>query len=233
MHFTLLLHSHVKVHIDFLFSARETLEILLPEVMASQKNDEDDGGIEFFDQISIDDPRVVDLCAKTGQMTPFSVLQDYQQRMHGQISSKLDFQVTVNKFQKLEYSMKLGPHEAKGPCKSSKVGKQLGAQQILKQLYPKITTWGGIIKLYGKGVDEINKAKREEQKRILALSKKQKNKPNENIIQKLKTEMLKLYGPQRDSEPKSAPASVAPSGIHTGQQPVEESSSQVQSQVGT
>lgn len=31
----------------------------------------------------------------------------------------------------------------------------------------------------------------------------------------------------------SAPASVAPSGIHTGQQPVEKSSSQVQSQVDT
>ncbi|PIK36259.1 hypothetical protein BSL78_26905, partial [Apostichopus japonicus] len=59
---------------------------------------------------------------------------------------------------------------------------------------PQSYNLGGIIKMYGKGVTEISKAKKEEEKKILALSNKPKNKPNEKIMAKLKEEMRKAYG---------------------------------------
>lgn len=60
-------------------------------------------------------------------------------------------------------------------------------------LHPHITSWGSLLRLYGKGSCKTLKEKKEEEQRITGLqSKASANRPNLSILNKLKEEMLKL-----------------------------------------
>ncbi|PIK36260.1 putative microprocessor complex subunit DGCR8, partial [Apostichopus japonicus] len=112
-------------------AAQETLEILLPGIMNQNKPNEDDNSMEFSTKsvLMIKSGRPL---LKDWDLSPFCVLQDYKQRMHGKKDMELNFNVTVTGHHTLSYTMSLGPFSVTGPCKNSKSGKQIGAQLILK-----------------------------------------------------------------------------------------------------
>ncbi|XP_071944351.1 microprocessor complex subunit DGCR8-like [Antedon mediterranea] len=175
-------------------AARATLEILIPNLCLGEKKASDTDDLEYFNNILIEDTRVYELCTKAGQLTPWMMLQEYKQRHHGLDDMDLDFTVQVSKHQRSTYTLTFGQHVVTGQCKNKKVGKQHGAQKILKLLHPHLKYWGSLIKIYKKGASIRNKEKKEAEQSIIELQAKTKNKPNEKILNKLKVEMLKMYG---------------------------------------
>ena len=89
--------------------------------------------------------------------------------------------------------MKVSEHEARVECKNKREGKQRAAQVILQKLHPQVTSWGGLLLMYGRGSCKTPKEKKEEEQKITELqSTASPNTPNFAILAKLKEEMLKL-----------------------------------------
>ncbi|CAG2183704.1 unnamed protein product [Oppiella nova] len=89
--------------------------------------------------------------------------------------------------------MKVGKHTASVNCRNKREGKQRAAQAILKLLHPQITSWGSLLRLYGRGSCKTPKEKKEEEQKITELQNTAcANRPNYAILNKLKEEMLKL-----------------------------------------
>ncbi|KAL3231867.1 hypothetical protein MRX96_048435 [Rhipicephalus microplus] len=83
--------------------------------------------------------------------------------------------------------MSVGKHSASVICRNKKDGKQRASQAILQALHPHITSWGSLLRLYGKGSCKTLKEKKEEEQRITGLqSKASANRPNLSILNKLK-----------------------------------------------
>ncbi|KAH8232161.1 hypothetical protein KR032_001142, partial [Drosophila birchii] len=186
-------------------AARETLEILIPDVKdkITGNKDQKSGGakkaqsdLSVFDDIRIEDPRVTEFCNKTTEPSPNAILLTCLQRNYGsdvQISQEINR--TANN--KNEFTMTVGKHTAKVVCKNKREGKQLASQAILQILHPHIMTWGSLLRLYGNNSIKTFKEKKLEEQEITVLqSKAAVNQPNYAILDKLKCEMLKLCAKQ-------------------------------------
>ncbi|OQR75666.1 microprocessor complex subunit DGCR8-like [Tropilaelaps mercedesae] len=152
--------------------------------------------LAFFDDITIEDPRLAYLCTTTGQPSPFQILVQCLKRNFG-LSSESDIKQQISKesekSQKMEYGMSVGRHEARVSCKNKRDGKQLASQQLLSKMHPYLRSWGAILRLYGQGSFKSPKEKREEQNEITELqTRAASNAPNYDILNKLRVEMLKL-----------------------------------------
>ncbi|XP_064552746.1 microprocessor complex subunit DGCR8 [Drosophila montana] len=183
-------------------AARETLEILIPDVkdkITGNNKDVKSGtakktqsDLSVFDDIRIEDPRVTEFCNKTTEPSPNAILLTCLQRNYGS-----DVQITqeINRTanNKNEFTMTVGKHTAKVVCKNKREGKQLASQAILQILHPHIQTWGSLLRLYGNNSIKTFKEKKLEEQEITVLqSKAAVNQPNYAILEKLKSEMLKL-----------------------------------------
>ncbi|KAH8306368.1 hypothetical protein KR018_009303 [Drosophila ironensis] len=187
-------------------AARETLEILIPDVkdkITGNNKDQKSGtakkaqsDLSVFDDIRIEDPRVTEFCNKTTEPSPNAILLTCLQRNYGsdvQISQEINR--TANN--KNEFTMTVGKHTAKVVCRNKREGKQLASQAILQILHPHIQTWGSLLRLYGNNSIKTFKEKKLEEQEITVLqSKAAVNQPNYAILDKLKCEMLKLCAKQ-------------------------------------
>ncbi|KAH8284132.1 hypothetical protein KR054_010847 [Drosophila jambulina] len=206
-------------------AARETLEILIPDVKdkitgnkdqksGAAKKTQSDLSVSFsrvffdlqcymnpislkvFDDIRIEDPRVTEFCNKTTEPSPNAILLTCLQRNYGSdVQINQEINRTANN--KNEFTMTVGKHTAKVVCKNKREGKQLASQAILQILHPHIMTWGSLLRLYGNNSIKTFKEKKLEEQEITVLqSKAAVNQPNYAILDKLKCEMLKLCAKQ-------------------------------------
>ncbi|KAH8258134.1 hypothetical protein KR038_006442, partial [Drosophila bunnanda] len=186
-------------------AARETLEILIPDVKdkITGNKDQKSGGakktqsdLSVFDDIRIEDPRVTEFCNKTTEPSPNAILLTCLQRNYGSdVQINQEINRTANN--KNEFTMTVGKHTAKVVCKNKREGKQLASQAILQILHPHIMTWGSLLRLYGNNSIKTFKEKKLEEQEITVLqSKAAVNQPNYAILDKLKCEMLKLCAKQ-------------------------------------
>ncbi|XP_005191533.1 microprocessor complex subunit DGCR8 isoform X2 [Musca domestica] len=184
-------------------AARETLEILIPEMKdkitgvkqdksaVARSNQKD---LSVFDDIRIEDPRVTEFCNKTTEPTPHAILLTCLQRNYGLGEDvQINYEINRTHSKKNEFTMTVGKHTAKVLCKNKREGKQLASQAILQILHPHIKTWGSLLRLYGNNSIKTFKEKKQEEQEITVLqSKAAINQPNYAILDKLRTEMLKL-----------------------------------------
>lgn len=178
-------------------AAKATLEILIPQMkdtnLKSEKSEDFFQDVAFFDEIKVEDPRVNDLCAKTGQLSPYQILLECLKRNYGMGDTEIKQEMKNIKHQRNEFIMSVGKHTASVICRNKRDGKQRASQAILQGLHPHITSWGSLLRLYGKGSCKTLKEKKEEEQRITELqSKASANRPNLCILNKLKEEMGKL-----------------------------------------
>uniref|UniRef100_A0A1I8P6W7 DRBM domain-containing protein n=1 Tax=Stomoxys calcitrans TaxID=35570 RepID=A0A1I8P6W7_STOCA len=184
-------------------AARETLEILIPEMKdkitgvkqdksAVAKSNQKD--LSVFDDIRIEDPRVTEFCNKTTEPTPHAILLTCLQRNYGLGDDvQINYEINRTHSKKNEFTMTVGKHTAKVLCKNKREGKQLASQAILQILHPHIKTWGSLLRLYGNNSIKTFKEKKQEEQEITVLqSKAAINQPNYAILDKLRMEMLKL-----------------------------------------
>ncbi|CAL4167982.1 unnamed protein product, partial [Meganyctiphanes norvegica] len=156
----------------------------------------------FFDQIRIEDPNVPELCNKTSELTPFSILLNCLQRNFGLSGASIESKLVTQKNQKNEFVMSVGKHTVQVQCKNKKDGKQKASQAILQKLHPHIQSWGSLLRLYGnRSLQSMREKKAEEQEITLLQSNATLNQPNTSIINKLKQEMLKLHEMKKSIQP--------------------------------
>lgn len=186
-------------------AAKATLEILLPELgekIREESNTKDDADLSFFDEIRIEDPRVPELCNKTSELSPYSILLNCLQRNFGLNGANIDSRLVTQKNQKNEFVMSVGKHTVQVQCKNKKDGKQRASQAILQKLHPHISSWGSLLRLYGnRSMQTMREKKAEEQEITLLQSNATVNQPNTSIINKLKEEMLKLQEMKNSIQP--------------------------------
>lgn len=181
-------------------AARKTIEILIPQIKdltefntTKSGHGESSQDLKFFDNIKIDDDRVTDLCAKAGLQSPYQILVECLKRNAGTCNADISHNVQLIKHHKNIYTMKVNEHEAKVECKNKREGKQRAAQVILQKLHPQVSSWGGLLLMYGRGSCKTPKEKKEEEQKITELqSTASPNTPNYAILNKLKEEMQKL-----------------------------------------
>ncbi|XP_044012013.1 microprocessor complex subunit DGCR8 isoform X2 [Aphidius gifuensis] len=204
-------------------AARKTLEILIPQmrdkiscdstgstgdtatnssstIKASRANTDTD--LSFFDEISINDPRVAEFCAKTTEPSPHAILITCLQRNFGLGDMHINYSVNTLKHQKNEFTMRVAKHEATVICRNKKDGKQRAAQAILQLLHPHIQSWGSLLRLYGsRSVKSFKEKKQLEQEITLLQGKAAVNQPNHAILDKLRLEMKKLSEQRQAIQP--------------------------------
>jgi len=214
-------------------AARETLEVLIPEMREKitklDKNSQSTTvsnkpasstataqDLSVFDEIRIEDPRVSEFCQKTTEPSPHSILLTCLQRNYGLGNIQVKYEVNTAKHKKNEYTMSVGQHVAKVYCKNKRDGKQRASQSILQMLHPHISTWGSLLRLYGnRSVKSFKEKKQEEQEITVLQTRAAVNQPNYAILDKLKTEMLKLKDVQFHIQPISNTVLTTTEGITT------------------
>ncbi|VVC29811.1 Double-stranded RNA-binding domain [Cinara cedri] len=171
--------------------ARITLNILIPDIKNQIDSDEiNKSEPVIFDQIKITNPRVSELCVKTGELSPYSILLVCLQRNFGECEVKIDYLSNHRKILN-QCKMVVDKHTASVPCKSKKEGKQKASQVILSLLHPHIDNWGSLVRLYGNRSIQNTKKKKQEQQEITQLQCKTDDyQPNVAILNKLKNEMI-------------------------------------------
>ncbi|XP_060064577.1 microprocessor complex subunit DGCR8-like isoform X2 [Ylistrum balloti] len=175
-------------------AAKETLNILIPEMSKVTDEITLDEDLSFFDEIKIEDPRVYELCNKVGQPSPYQILQECLRRNYGMGDTNCKIDVKPLKHQKSEYSLTVGKRSVTVVCKNKREGKQRAAQAILQELHPHITNLGSLLRLYGRSSWKSLKEKKREEHSITELqSQTCSKKPNTAVLEKLKEEMEKLY----------------------------------------
>ncbi|XP_014242803.1 microprocessor complex subunit DGCR8 [Cimex lectularius] len=197
-----------------LAAARASLEILIPEMREKIRNDkkqgtktsgyseEDEASLSIFDEIKIQDPRVAEFCAKTTEPSPYSILLTCLQRNFDTKEMPIDYKMNALHRQTNEFIMTVGSHVARVVCKNKKEGKQRASQAILQVLHPHITSWGSLLRLYGnRSTRNVKEKKQEEQEITMLQSKASLNSPNYAILDKLKTEMMKLHKEKTEKKP--------------------------------
>uniref|UniRef100_A0A1B6HBH8 DRBM domain-containing protein n=1 Tax=Homalodisca liturata TaxID=320908 RepID=A0A1B6HBH8_9HEMI len=186
-------------------AAKAALEVLIPEMKDKIERDSQFGmrsgiarrsqnsDISIFDQIKVEDPRVAEFCAKTTEPPPYAILLTCLSRNMGLGDIKVHYEMNSKKHKEDEFTMTVGNHTATVVCKNKRDGKQRAAQAILQALHPNITHWGSLLRMYGnRSIKNVKEKKQEEQEITGLQSKASLNQPNFAILEKLKTEMLKL-----------------------------------------
>lgn len=123
-------------------AARETLEILIPEmrekIVADKKTGPGTSGgqpfkdLSVFDEIRIEDPRVTEFCDKTTEPTPHAILTTCLQRNFGLGEIKTGYHVNTGRHKLNEFTMTVGKHKASVICRNKREGKQMASQAILQ-----------------------------------------------------------------------------------------------------
>lgn len=181
-------------------AARKTIEVLIPKMKdtltdsnGNKANNSESSDLRFFDDIKIEDSRITELCQKAGLQSPYQILVECLKRNAGYCNTEIEQNVQLIRHHKNIYTMKVGEHEAKVDCKNKREGKQKAAQVILQKLHPQVTSWGGLLLMYGRGSCKTPKEKKEEEQKITELqSTASPNEPNRAILNKLREEMRKL-----------------------------------------
>lgn len=181
-------------------AARKTIEVLIPKMKdtltdsnGNKPSGSDSSDLRFFDDIKIEDSRITELCQKAGLQSPYQILVECLKRNAGYCNTEIEQNVQLIRHHKNIYTMKVGEHEAKVDCKNKREGKQKAAQVILQKLHPQVTSWGGLLLMYGRGSCKTPKEKKEEEQKITELqSTASPNEPNRAILNKLREEMRKL-----------------------------------------
>ncbi|KAK6727028.1 hypothetical protein RB195_004996 [Necator americanus] len=141
-------------------AAKQALAVLIPEIRfnddymatiqppnATEKN-YDDQAIALFDELPIEDPRISDLAVRTCLPKPMILLKTALLR-----SIKLCREVPSTKVELLgpmrtKVTMTVGDLTAEVVACGSKVGQQRAAQNLLKQIHPQVSTYGGLLRIY-------------------------------------------------------------------------------------
>ncbi|EYC02575.1 hypothetical protein Y032_0099g3189 [Ancylostoma ceylanicum] len=141
-------------------AAKQALAVLIPEIRfnddymatiqppdATEKN-YDDQAIALFDELPIEDPRISDLAVRTCLPKPMILLKTALLR-----SIKLCREVPSTKVEllgpmKTKVTMTVGDLTAEVIATGSKVGQQRAAQNLLKQIHPQVSTYGGLLRIY-------------------------------------------------------------------------------------
>lgn len=181
-------------------AAKATLGILIPEMnnLIDDVTKEEKEDLSFFDEIKIEDPRVFDLCTKTGQPSPYQILLECLKRNYGMGDTHVKTDVKTLKHQKSEYSLSVGKHSVTIVCKNKREGKQRAAQAMLQQLHTHINSLGSLLRLYGQSSGKIFKEKKKEEESITELqTQTHSNKPNTALLDKLRKEMTKLQSQRK------------------------------------
>lgn len=186
-------------------AAKAALEVLIPEMKEKIERDSPSGmrsgitkrspnsDLSIFDQIKVEDPRVAEFCTKTTEPPPYAILLNCLSRNMGFGNIKVHYEMNSKKLKTGEFTMQVGNHKATVVCKNKRDGKQRAAQAILQALHPNIVYWGSLLRMYGNRSIKNVKEKKQEQQEITGLqSKASINQPNFAILDKLRTEMLKL-----------------------------------------
>lgn len=121
-------------------AARETLEVLIPEMrdkISIDKNSTNNAhklqkDLSVFDEIRIVDPRVDEFCNKTTEPSPHTLLTTCLKRNYGLGDIKVDYEVQQSRHKKNVFTMTVGKHKATVVCKNKRDGKQLASQEILQ-----------------------------------------------------------------------------------------------------
>ncbi|XP_064619288.1 microprocessor complex subunit DGCR8-like [Lineus longissimus] len=176
-------------------AAKSALATLIPEMskidVEMAKDMKED--FSFFDDIKIEDPRVLELCTKAGQPSPYQILLECLQRNYGMMDTNCNMSMKSLKHQTSEFTMTVGKHSATVVCKNKREGKQLAAQSILQLLHPHINNWGSLLRLYGKNTQKHLKWQQPDEESVTQLQVQTKSKQvNTAILNKLHKEMLKL-----------------------------------------
>lgn len=192
--------KHAKVE-----AAKAALEVLIPGMKDKIEPDSqfgvrsgttkrsNDTDMSIFDQIRVEDPRVAEFCAKSTEPPPYAILLTCLSRNTGVGEIEVKYEMSSKNFRQDEFTMIVGNHKATVACKNKREGKQRAAQAILKKLHPNIIFWGSLLRMYGnRSIKEIKEKKQAELEITELQSKATLNQPNYAILNKLKTEMLKL-----------------------------------------
>lgn len=202
-------------------AAKKTLETLIPQMRDKISEEADaennsinssqcvkaskvnlDADLSFFDEISINDPRVAEFCAKTTEPLPHAILITCLQRNFGLGDMEIKYSVNTLKHQRNEFTMRVGKHEATVICRNKKDGKQRAAQAILQLIHPHIHSWGSLLRLYGsRSVKSFKEKKQLEQEITLLQGRAAINQPNHAILEKLRQEMRKLSDQRQAVKP--------------------------------
>lgn len=94
---------------------------------------------QFFDEIRIEDPRVPELCNKTSELSPYSILLNCLQRNFGLNGANIESRLVTQKNQKNEFVMTVGKHTVQVQCKNKKDGKQRASQAILQACFTSLS----------------------------------------------------------------------------------------------
>lgn len=123
-------------------AARETLEILIPEmrdkIVAEKKTNPGAYGMQahkdlsVFDEIRIEDPRVAEFCNKTTEPSPHAILTTCLQRNYGLGDIQIDYQVNTGRHKLNDFTMTVGKHKKTVICRNKREGKQIASQAILQ-----------------------------------------------------------------------------------------------------
>nr|CAB3237518.1 microprocessor complex subunit DGCR8 [Phallusia mammillata] len=153
-------------------AALATMEILVPGFKEQVDNLSGETSVEYFNDVSVTDPRVYDLCVHAGNYLPYQLLTECLKRNQGIADTSVHFDVQIGKGKNIEYKMECGKHVVNGTAKNKKIGKQMAAQQILQLLHPKVSSWGELIRMYGTSVAEKRAKKKNIEQEIFELKQR-------------------------------------------------------------
>eukprot|EP00096_Caligus_rogercresseyi_P005168 TRINITY_DN2014_c0_g1_i1.p1 TRINITY_DN2014_c0_g1~~TRINITY_DN2014_c0_g1_i1.p1 ORF type:complete len:582 (-),score=188.70 TRINITY_DN2014_c0_g1_i1:985-2484(-) len=210
-------------------AARITIGILIPEIKNSIPSKSQEGAgaagaegdapdLSFFDDIRIEDPRVNELCSRTSEPSPYTILLNCLQRNYGLGDLNITTELRPLRNKKNEFTMRVDKREVKVVCKNKRDGKQLASQKLLQLLHPHVKSWGSLLSLYGNRAARIQKVKKAKESEVTELQSRSSNEsaPSIAILEKLRKEMLNLRAARNAMAPIGKfvmPLSATPGGL--------------------
>ncbi|KAH8871274.1 Microprocessor complex subunit DGCR8 [Schistosoma japonicum] len=177
-------------------AARKALEVLIPDfqkivctsthqtgpVVASDRD------MQLFDSISVTDPRLYELSVRMALPTPYNLLVECLSRNcvpESDLKSSMISQGRSKHF----FTLQLREHTVKVRCKNKREGRHLSAQHLLARLHPEVSTWSGLLRMYGPG---SKPDKKNELETIQDAQIQQKSAVKASLIRLLKAKMNEL-----------------------------------------
>nr|CAH8856110.1 unnamed protein product [Trichobilharzia regenti] len=184
-------------------AARKALEILIPDfqkIVGSNSHQSGpvtatDRDMELFDSISVSDPRLYELSVRMALPTPYNLLIECLSRScvpESDLKSSMISQGRSKHF----FTLQLREHVIKVRCKNKREGRHLAAQHLLSRLHPEVSTWSGLLRIYGPG---SKPDKRNELETIQDAQVQQKSAVKASLIRLLRAKMSELADQQEKS----------------------------------
>ncbi|CAH8558405.1 unnamed protein product [Heterobilharzia americana] len=177
-------------------AARKALETLIPDfqkIVGSDSNQTvpavvSDRDMQLFEAISVTDPRLYELSVRMALPTPYNLLVECLSRSCVP-ESDLKSNMTSQGRSKHFFTLQLREHTVKVRCKNKREGRHLAAQHLLARLHPEVSTWSGLLRIYGPG---SKPDKRNELETIQDAQIQQKSAVKASLIRLLKAKMSEL-----------------------------------------